>query len=166
MSLMTIRLCFPAHRQMGSSPAAHGNSTENFPHVLHNPELYYRIGGYVHYFFRSPPTARVADCAAVGDDPHRVEGNVHVVDPVSGRAHPVPIQRSPRPATREAFERDAAQRNAAQRDAAQRDAAQRDLQARDAYGQDAHGLDAHGPRHLADSWEGPVTLNPPLPSRR
>ena len=98
-----------------------------------------------------------------------------MVDPVSGRAHPVPIQRSPRPATREAFERDAAQRNAAQRDAAQRDAAQRDtarrdLQARDArldaYGQDAHGQDAHGPRHLADSWEGPVTLNRALPSRR
>jgi Protein of unknown function (DUF3311) len=73
-----------------------------------------------------------------------------VVDPVSGRAYSVP-QRSPRPVTREAFERDAAQR----------DAALHDVQAGEAYGREAQG-----PRHLADSWEGPVSLNRSLPTRR
>lgn len=71
---------------------------------------------------------------------------------MSRRGYPVPTQRSPGPVSREAFERDAA---------SQRDAAQRDLRARDAYGQEPGG-----PRHLADSWEGPVSLNRALPSRR
>jgi hypothetical protein len=91
---------------------------------------------------------------AVGDDPRTVErGIVQVVDPVSGRAYPAPVQRSPRPVTREAFERDAP----FPRDGGY----ERDLQAREAYGRETHA-----PRHLADSWEGPVNLNRPLPSRR
>jgi len=64
-----------------------------------------------------------------------------VVDPVSGRAYPVPVQRPPRPDVRDPY----------QRDPYQRDPYQRDI---------------HAPRHLADSWEGPVSVNRPLPSRR
>ena len=68
-----------------------------------------------------------------------------MVDPVSGRAYPVPVQ-PPRPDVRDPY--------------------QRDPYARDPYPRDPYQRDLHAPRHLADSWEGPVSVNRPLPSRR
>ena len=73
-----------------------------------------------------------------------------MVDPVSGRAYPVPVQ-PPRPDVRDPY---------------QRDPYPRDPYARDPYPRDPYQRDLHAPRHLADSWEGPVSVNRPLPSRR
>jgi hypothetical protein len=116
-----------------------------------------------------------------------------VVDPVSGRAYPAPIPRSPRPVPRDAFGRDSSfeggaadrggfdrgafQRGAPERSAHDRDAYDRDAYDRAAYDRDAayerdlqareaYGRDIRAPRHLADNWEGPVSLNRALPSRR
>ena len=79
-----------------------------------------------------------------------------MVDPVSGRGNPVPTQRSPRPITRDAL--DSYPGRAFQPTG-------HHLGAPDPQGPD---LDRHslGPRHLADRWEGPVSLNRSLPSRR
>ena len=68
-----------------------------------------------------------------------------MVDPVSGRAYPVPVQRPPRPDVRDPYQRDPSQRDPSS---------------------DPYQRDIHAPRHLADSWEGPVSVNRPLPSRR
>jgi Protein of unknown function (DUF3311) len=80
-----------------------------------------------------------------------IEGKFKVVDPVSGRAYPVPVQRPPRPDAREPYGRDPYGR---------------EPYGRDPYGRDPYERDTHAPRHLADSWEGPVSINRPLPSRR
>jgi hypothetical protein len=113
-----------------------------------------------------------------------------VVDPVSGRGYPVPPQRSPRPVSREAFQRGpAAPAPGGYPPAGGPPAAQGggfEPAYRASYqpaqyppGQYPQGQyprdpreaqydprDLHAPRHLADAWEGPISLNRPLPSRR
>jgi hypothetical protein len=59
-----------------------------------------------------------------------------VVDHPGGRGFPAPLPRSPRPV------------------------------ARDPISRDISGRDISAPRHLAETWEGPVNPNRALPSRR